>query len=399
MYRDDRLPAVALSDILIDNKIASFRLGGQAAFKIRLQGWGVRITADIPIFILEEIMMIVLLAILLLTVALPLLVRKVEENLELFLLVMGIAAALSTGVLNLAELGRIFSNTNLYLITAVVFLLSLAFMLLEKKIDYLAGTVLERLPLKLSVALIILLLGLLSSVITAIIASLLLAEIISMLPIGRKQAVRVNIVACFAIGLGAVLTPVGEPLSTIVISKLDQKFLYLFDMLAPYVIPGIMLFSILGAFVVHDWRRDKSVPLEQIDPEKQTIKAVILRTVKIFAFIVALELLGAGFRPFIDRFIVKLDDLALYLLNTLSAILDNATLAAAEISPKMSPDQIKTVLMSLLISGGMLITGNIPNIVTAGRLKIKSKDWVMFALPVGAATMVVYYVISFVMHW
>jgi len=169
-------------------------------------------------------------------------------------------------------------------------------------------------------------------------------------------------------------------------------------MLGPYVIPGVVLLAVLGMFAVHDWRRDKSITIEQVDPEKQTYKSVLLRTVKIFAFIVALELLGAGFRPFIDQFIVSLSDLALYLLNMLSAILDNATLAAAEISPKMHPDQIKTVLMSLLISGGMLITGNIPNIVTAGRLKIRFKDWAKFALPLGAGMMVVYYVVSFVLH-
>jgi predicted cation transporter len=343
-------------------------------------------------------MTVALLVILVLTAVLPLVVRKVEENLEIFLLVMGIAAALVSNVLNLAELGRIFSNMNLYLITGVVFALGLVFMLLEKKIDVLAGSVLEKLPLKLAVSLIILVLGLLSSVITAIIASLLLAEIISMLPINRKQTIRVNIVACFAIGLGAVLTPVGEPLSTIVISKLHEQFLYLFDMLGPYVIPGVVLLAGLGALMVHDWRKDNSIPLEQIDPEKQTFKGVIMRTVKIFAFIVALELLGAGFQPFIDRFVVTMSDFALYLLNLLSAILDNATLAAAEISPKMHPDQIKTILMSLLISGGMLITGNIPNIVTAGRLKIKSKEWAKVALPLGAAMMVVYYVLSFVLH-
>jgi predicted cation transporter len=370
-----------------------------------LQGWGVRLNAGALFVYLQEVFMEVsviliveLSAILLLTIALPLCVRKVEQNLEVFLLVMGIAAALFSGVMNLEELGRIFSNTNLYLITTVVFVLSMAFMLLEKKIDYLAGSVLEKLPLKLAVAIVILLLGLLSSVITAIIASMLLAEIISMLPIGRKQAIRVNITACFAIGLGAVLTPIGEPLSTIVVSRLNAPFLYLFDMLAPYVIPGIVLLSVLGAFAVHDWRKDKSVSIEQVDPDKQTFKGVIFRTVKIFAFIVALELLGAGFQPFIDKFVVTLNDTALYILNLLSAILDNATLAAAEISPKMDPLQIKTILMSLLISGGMLITGNIPNIVTAGRLKIRSKDWAVFALPVGAVMMVVYYVLSFVLH-
>lgn len=336
--------------------------------------------------------------ILLLTIVLPLFVRKIEENLEVFLLAMGVAAALFSNVLNAQEVSRIFSNVNLYLITGVVFVLSLAFMLLEKKVDYLAGTILEKLPLKLAVAVVILILGLLSSVITAIIAAMLLAEIISVLPIGKPQAVRVNVIACFAIGLGAALTPIGEPLSTIVVSKLNVPFLYLFDMLGPYVIPGIVLMAVSGTFAVRDWRRDKSVSIEQADPEEQNFKAVVLRTVKIFAFIVALELLGAGFKPFIDKFIVALSDTVLYILNLLSAVLDNATLAAAEVSPRMHPDQIKVILMSLLISGGMLITGNIPNIITAGRLKISSKEWAMFALPVGAVMMVIYYVLSFVMH-
>ena len=46
-----------------------------------------------------------------------------------------------------------------------------------------------------------------------------------------------------------------------------------------------------------------------------------------------------------------------------SAILDNATLAAAEIGPALTESQIKSALMGLLISGGMLIPGNIPNII------------------------------------
>ena len=51
-----------------------------------------------------------------------------------------------------------------------------------------------------------------------------------------------------------------------------------------------------------------------------------------------------------------------------SAILDNATLAAAEIGPVLSEFQIKSILMGLLISGGMLIPGNIPNIISASKL-------------------------------
>lgn len=74
---------------------------------------------------------------------LPLCVRKIEENLELYLLVMGIVAAAVSGTLTLEEFGRIFSNMNLYLITGVVFVLSLLLMLFEKKVDYFAGTILK----------------------------------------------------------------------------------------------------------------------------------------------------------------------------------------------------------------------------------------------------------------
>ena len=41
------------------------------------------------------------------------------------------------------------------------------------------------------------------------------------LPVSRGDKISVTVVACFSIGLGAVLTPLGEPLSTIATSKLS----------------------------------------------------------------------------------------------------------------------------------------------------------------------------------
>ena len=79
-----------------------------------------------------------------------------------------------------------------------------------------------------------------------------------------------------------------------------------------------------------------------------------------------------------------------------SAVLDNATLAAAEISVKMSQSQVKAMLIGLLISGGMMIPGNIPNIISAGKLKIKSTEWIKLGCPLGITIMAVYYVILFV---
>jgi len=57
--------------------------------------------------------------------------------------------------------------------------------------------------------------------------------------------------------------------------------------------------------------------------------------------------------------------------------------------------QIKSALMGLLISGGMLIPGNIPNIVAAGRLGIRSKEWARIGVPMGLVLMIVYFALLF----
>jgi len=41
----------------------------------------------------------------------------------------------------------------------------------------------------------------------------------------------------------------------------------------------------------------------------------------------------------------------------------------------MAELQINAALMGLLIAGGMLIPGNIPNIISANKLGITSKEW------------------------
>jgi predicted cation transporter len=76
-----------------------------------------------------------------------------------------------------------------------------------------------------------------------------------------------------------------------------------------------------------------------------------------------------------------------------SAILDNATLTAMEIGPTMQLPQITAIIMGLLIAGGMLIPGNIPNIVAAGRLKINMKEWAVIGVPIGLVIMAVYFLI------
>lgn len=340
-------------------------------------------------------MMYVLILLLIITFVLPLISKKVEENLEPFLFIIGLLACITAGNINKELFLTIFQNKFMYIIVCSVLIGGFLFKALAEVIRESLEKILKYVPLKIFVFLVIVILGLLSSVITAIIASLVLVEIISILPISRKNKIKVDIVACFSIGLGAVLTPVGEPLSTVIVSKLHVDFWFLMREFGIYIIPGIILFGLIGTvFAVKD---TVELDLEETANKQETNKTIVLRAFKIFIFLIALELLGAGFKPIIDTYVIALDNRCLYWVNICSAILDNATLAAAEISISMSILQIKAILMGLLISGGMMIPGNIPNIISAGKLDIKSREWIKLGVPLGFIVMVGYFIIIFLL--
>jgi predicted cation transporter len=77
----------------------------------------------------------------------------------------------------------------------------------------------------------------------------------------------------------------------------------------------------------------------------------------------------------------------------ISAIVDNATLTAAEISTSMTEAQVRDLLLGLLLSGVMLIPGNIPNIICASKLRIKSREWAKIGIPIGLVLLVVVFVL------
>lgn len=335
----------------------------------------------------------VLIILLVITFILPIISKKVEKNLEIFLFIVGLLASITTGVLDKEFILRIFNNKFMYIIVFAILLGGFLFKLLSSHIKGALDYILKHISLRIFIFLLIVIMGIMSSIITAIIAALLLVEIISMLPISRKEKININIISCFSIGLGAVLTPIGEPLATIVASKLNVDFWFLLEQFGIYVIPGTIILGIIGALCVTQGRSGFG-PIEEVVIEESN-KVILIRALKIFMFIIALELLGEGFKPIVDTYIISLDTRYLYWVNMSSAVLDNATLAAAEISAKMTQTQIKAILMGLLISGGMMIPGNIPNIISAGKLKIKSSEWITLGAPLGMVIMIIYYVIIF----
>ncbi len=349
-----------------------------------------------------------LIIILLLVLSMPFLIKKVEENLEPFLFVMGLLAAIVSGKISTHLVMEALQEP--IMIASVVLVAGILFFLLKDQFSNLMNKVLQRIPIALVVAAVVFILGLMSSIITAIVASIILVEVITLLPLKRQNKIVICILSCFAIGLGATLTPVGEPLATIAVSKLDESFFYLYYLLAKYIIPMIFFFTLLAGVYTAKVAKENRVLNSEIamtseavedsliedEPlEEDTWKSIIIRALKVYLFVMALVFLGEGFEPLIEAYILGLSPQILYWINMVSAVLDNATLCAAEISNSMGEPTIKAILMGLLISGGMLIPGNIPNIISASRLRITSKEWATVGVPLGLAVMAVMFVILF----
>jgi predicted cation transporter len=502
----------------------------------------------------------------------PFLWKKIEQNLEPYLFLCGAAAVTIASVWNWTLVRAALEEPLIKGIVPAVLVAGLVFHYGKERIHGGIMGILRHIPLRWFVFLMIVGLGLLSSIITAIIAALLLVEITYVLPLNRRRRVEVVIISCFSIGLGAVLTPLGEPLSTIAIAALqgpphNAGFFFLLVHLGVYVMPGLVVFGIIGALLVgyprprslerlllikpHDaplpaaqkelaaasgkpclvlvktsdgfekeaaaelagraelrgarvWSvfipegvpghvivetddpsevagllvgarharslvkpapgspdlsglvesriletdpaegqivelvggpfkgqtgkvasarqpdgairvelhesrfvvpvRESGAPQKEvpaggpsaaeesctIEPEK--LSEVFLRSGKVYLFVMALLLLGGGMKVVIDKYFANVPAEGLYWANTVSAVLDNATLTAAEISKSLHIDQIKSALMALLIAGGMLIPGNIPNIIAANKLKIGSREWARLGIPLGLGAMLVYFV-------
>ena len=344
----------------------------------------------------------------LLVLILPFRVKWCEHNLEVFFLIMGLLAVTISwqwsGELVVEALKAPVIIRSLPVgIFQVVLVFGLLIHYFHKPFYRGIHRMVNRISIRAFMAILILVLGLISSLISVIVTSVILAEIVSALPLNKSDRVKLVVVACFALGLGAVLTPLGEPMSTILVQRLsgppyNAGFGWPMGQFAIYIVPACVVLAVFGAV----WIGRKKISAgdaassageSELIEYSETLRTVLMRGVKVFAFVAALVLLGAGLQPLIEWFLVKVPAAALFWINIVSAVLDNATLTAIEVSVQMSLSKIIAVVMGLLIAGGMLIPGNIPNIVAAGRLKISMREWAVIGVPIGLVIMVIFFVI------
>ena len=351
-----------------------------------------------------------LFAIFLMVLLAPFKVKLAEKNLEAFLFLMGVLAVTITQKWAMDLVTMAAEEPILKGIVPAVLIAGLLFFYGQKPFKTFMSALVTKTNLGVIIFITTIILGLICSVITAIISALFLCEIANTLPLERKDKINYVVIACFAIGLGAVLTPLGEPLSTIAITKLQKApvllpngmmsvgnagFWFLMDQLGILIILGVIGCAIFSMFYVG--KKATKAEVMSMGEESGGIREVIMRTVKVYVFVAALFLLGAGMEVIIFKYFTKIPDYILFWVNMISAILDNATLTAAEIDPSMSQRQINAALYGLLISGGMLIPGNIPNIISAGKLGITSSEWAKLGVPLGLVINAIYFVIVFIL--
>ena len=326
----------------------------------------------------------------------PLASRWVESHLEIFLLMVGAAAVTISG----GWIVDFIYETLQYPVNVafIVLVVSVIFNNYSRYIFRVLFAFFRKLEPQYSFALLVFLLGITSSLVSVTVAALVLAEVLKVVNLERLSTVRITVFACYAIGLGAVLTPLAEPLGLIINNALTgaphfADFFFLMRHFFVWIAPAILLLSAAAGYSA---RHAGTTMQMHIREDKETYGSMLRRTWHIYMFVAALNLISAGLRPLAQSTITHLGGKVLFLANAVSVIIDNATLAAIEIVPTISMNDLIYMVIGLAAFGSMLVQGNLPNIVAAEKLGIKSREWASVAVPTGLVLMGAYFIILWI---
>jgi len=307
----------------------------------------------------------------------PVFVGAIERNVELFFLIVGALTACITGRFDVALVRAALSEPLSFTLAVLIF--GAAFRFLRDYLDNLLASAIQMLQPRFLCFWLAIALGFLAAFITPVVSALVFVEAIALLRCDRSEEIAVTVFACFAIGIGAGLTPLGMPGLAVVLRSLHADFWYLTRLLGPFIAVGV----ILAATPILFLPMEPGEPMHVIRLKDSWKTVLMLRPGKVYVFIAGLVMLSDGLRPAVNAYIHHAPEGLLFWVNTLSAVVNNSTLAAIEISPSLSIHQQRAALLGLLISGGALVPGNIPNIVAASRLLITNREWARIGL--GAA--------------
>ena len=322
----------------------------------------------------------------------PFMSKWVENHLEVFLLLVGVAAVSIAGGWNYKF---IYQTLNAPVNVAfIVLVVSIIFNYYSRYIFRILFILFRYFEPCYSFAILVFLLGLTSSIFSVTVAALVLAEVLQVVNLERNQTIKVTVYACYAIGMGAILLPLADPLGLVIYNELaagphQADFFFMFRHFFGWIVPGLAVMAFAAGYTVRNANAQMQLHIRE---DKEDYKSMLRRTWHIYMFVAALHLISTGLRPFAQHTIAHLSGQVLFWANATSVIIDNATLAAIEVTPTVTLRNLMFMVIGLAAFGSMLIQGNLPNIVAAEKLGIKSREWAKVAVPAGLVLMSGYFI-------
>ncbi|MBI3618642.1 DUF1646 family protein [Candidatus Peregrinibacteria bacterium] len=275
-------------------------------------------------------------------------------------------------------------------------------------------------------------LGSLSAIVMAVIGALFFAILRD---VTHRDYTPCVILYAAAIGLSALLTTVGGPLSLFIAHTLGEGNAYLLrtfggiyvvNILALALVSGLlasrarvlaetpeerMLKDIHRAERVVSWRRDAMEVKEALHAVEEfeeyahdfshELDRILHSTTKLYFFILGLLFFGEAAKPVAVRLFADLSPLAAFFGNAVSTVADNALLGLLEIHKGMPQSLVLVLGISLTLWGVGLVPGNVTNIVLKERHGISFRRWASIGLPcaVGLAVLNVTLIQTGVAGW
>jgi predicted cation transporter len=227
----------------------------------------------------------------------PLLIKRIQRNLEAFLFLMGVCAVAVSRSWNI---GIVEDAVQEPVVLGIVLSGLLAGLIAHYiRPDFLwsiSNILLDRITMKVIFLEIVVVLGLLAAIITPILSFFVLVEAVNHLPLTRKTRVKITIFGCLSIFLGAALALVDGPSSLIAITKMQgalpsQGFLPL-ELQSLYIILSIMVLGLISIF----FAEEKVNAIEKQTCEKVSAhKCIAIWSARVCMFTGALLLIGVAF--------------------------------------------------------------------------------------------------------
>lgn len=227
----------------------------------------------------------------------PLLIRRIERNLEAFLFLMALC---SVAISRSWHIGMVEEALQEPVVVGIVLSVLVAGLIAHYiRPDFLRSIndiLLDRITMKVIFMEIVVVLGLLAAIITPILSFFVLVEAVNHLHLTRRTRAKITVLGCLSIFLGTALALIDGPSSTIAITKMQaalpsQSVLPL-ELQSLYIVLSILALGLVSMF----FAGEKVNAMGKRTCEKASVhKCIAIWSARVCMFTGALLLIGVAF--------------------------------------------------------------------------------------------------------